>query len=230
MTSRSINNSRSAALSAPPTTSSGSEDLTPTFSSATSPLADSGSSQTSSSGLSQELRAAIQEAVTEASLVTVRASLVSASASAAPGLASSVNCVPSSVAQNHLHATANCFLSSGSGLPASTADTQGTSTSVPSFLSTFSLPSTPVTSVRVATPTTASACLVSGAILPSVSASGLSASFDEYFVVGPGFSPIPPRLVNQIQAGKYIDLSDLLTPNLIQAQSEPQLLFDGRVV
>ena len=80
MTSRSINNSRSAALSAPPTTSSGSEDLTPTFSSATSPLADSGSSQISSSGLSQELRAAIQEAVTEASLVTVRASLVSASA------------------------------------------------------------------------------------------------------------------------------------------------------
>ena len=63
-----------------------------------------------------------------------------------------------------------------------------------------------------------------------MSVSGLSALFDEHFVVGPGFSLIPRKLVNQIQAGKYIDLSELLTPNLIQAQSEPQLLFDGRVV
>ena len=39
-----------------------------------------------------------------------------------------------------------------------------------------------------------------------MSASGLSASFDEHFVVGPGFLPIAPKLVNQIQAGKYIDL------------------------
>ena len=229
MTSRSTYNSRSAALSAP-TTSSGSEDPTPAFSSAASPLADLGSTQMASSGLSQELRAAIQAAATEAALAAVRASLASASASATPGSASSVSCVPSSVAQDQLHATANGFLSSGSGLPAWTADNQGMSTSVPSFLSTFSLPSTPVTSVRVATPATASACPLPGAILPSASASGLSASFDEHFVVGPGFSPIPPKLVNQIQAGKYIDLSELLTPNLLQAQSEPQLLFDGRVV
>ena len=100
MTSRSTNNSRSAALSATPTTSSGSEDLTPAFLSAASPLADLGSSQMASSGLSQELRAAIQEAATEAALAAVRASLASASASAAPGSASSVNCVPSSVAQD----------------------------------------------------------------------------------------------------------------------------------
>ena len=113
MTSRSTNNSRSAALSATPTTSSGSEDLTPAFSSAASPLADLGSTQMASSGLSQELRAAIQAAATEAALAAVRASLASASASATPGSASSVSCVPSSVAQDQLHATANGFFHLG---------------------------------------------------------------------------------------------------------------------
>ena len=142
MTSRSTDNSCSAALSATPTTSSGSEDLTPAFSSAASPLADLGSSQMASSGPSQELGAAIQAAATKAALPGVRASLVSASASAAQSSTSSVNCVPSSVAQDRLHATAKGFLSSGSSLPALTADNQGMST--PCFLSTFSLPSTPV--------------------------------------------------------------------------------------
>ena len=184
--------SRSAALSATPTTSSGSEDLTLAFSSTVSTLADLGSTQMASSSLSQELRAAIQAA-----------SLAWGSASAVPGSASSVNCVPSLVAQNQHHATADGFLSSGSGLPAWTGDNQGMSTSVPSFLSTFLLPSTLFTSMRVATPTTASPCLVPGTILPSVSASGLRALFYEYFVVGAGFLPIPPKLVNQIQASKY---------------------------
>ena len=55
-------------------------------------------------------------------------------------------------------------------------------------------------------------------------------SFQQPFVVGPGFSPVPPKLVAQIVAGKYIDLSDLLSSNLSHSESEPQLLFDGRVV
>ena len=136
-TSPSTNNSRSAALSATPTTSSGSEDLMPAFSSAALPLADLGSSQMAPSGLSQELRAATQAAATEAALAAVRASLESASTSAAPGSASSVIFVPSSVAQDQLHATVTGFLSSGSGLLAWTADNQGMSTSIPSFRSTF---------------------------------------------------------------------------------------------
>lgn len=101
----------------------------PAFSSAALPLADLGSSQMAPSGLSQELRAATQAAATEAalaavraSLAAVRASLESASTSAVPGSASSVIFVPSSVAQDQLHATVTGFLSSGSGLLAWTAD------------------------------------------------------------------------------------------------------------
>lgn len=37
-------------------------------------------------------------------------------------------------------------------------------------------------------------------------------------------------LVSQIVAGKYVDLSELLAVNLLQKESEPQLLFDGHLV
>jgi len=47
---------------------------------------------------------------------------------------------------------------------------------------------------------------------------------DQPFVVGPGFSPVPTKLVAQIVAGKYVDLSELL------AEPEPQMLLDGRLV
>ena len=53
---------------------------------------------------------------------------------------------------------------------------------------------------------------------------------DQPFIVGPGFSPVPAKLVAQIVAGKYIDLSDLLAVNLVQREPEPQLLFDGQLV
>jgi len=48
---------------------------------------------------------------------------------------------------------------------------------------------------------------------------------DQPFVVGPGFSPVPAKLVNQIIAGKYIDLSELLAANLDWSKLETQLLL-----
>ena len=53
---------------------------------------------------------------------------------------------------------------------------------------------------------------------------------DQPFIVGPSFSPVPAKLVAQIVAGKYIDLSDLLAVNIVQREPEPQLLLDGRLV
>ena len=50
------------------------------------------------------------------------------------------------------------------------------------------------------------------------------------FVVGPGFSPVPAKLVSQIVAGKFVELHDLLCANLVLHEPEPQLLFDGRLV
>ena len=50
------------------------------------------------------------------------------------------------------------------------------------------------------------------------------------FIVGPGFSPIPAKVVGQVVAGKFIDLGDLLPSTVASAEPEPQLLFDGRLV
>ena len=46
---------------------------------------------------------------------------------------------------------------------------------------------------------------------------------DQTFMVGPGVSPVPAKLVSQIVAGKYIDLCDLLPANLQVKEPEPQL-------
>jgi len=59
-----------------------------------------------------------------------------------------------------------------------------------------------------------------------------SASFvaDQPFMVGPGVSLVPAKLVSQIVAGKYVDLCDLLPANLQVKEPEPQLLFDNRLL
>ena len=53
---------------------------------------------------------------------------------------------------------------------------------------------------------------------------------DQAFIVGPGFSPVPAKIVPQIVAGKFIDLSELLAVNLVQKDPEPQLLLAGQLV
>ena len=50
------------------------------------------------------------------------------------------------------------------------------------------------------------------------------------FIVGPGFLPVPYKLVSQITSGKFIDLAELLSDNLRDNEAEPQLLLDGRLV
>ena len=51
-------------------------------------------------------------------------------------------------------------------------------------------------------------------------------------MVAPGFSPIPPELVSQIVLDKFVELSELLSSNIVQTQSDshPQLFFDGQLV
>ena len=48
-------------------------------------------------------------------------------------------------------------------------------------------------------------------------------TFQQPFVVGPGFSPVPAKVVAQIVVGKFIPLADLLADNLTQHDPEPQL-------
>ena len=99
--------------------------------------------------------------------------------------------------------------------------------SVPSFLSTFATPRS-----AIASPTVAVGASLAVPSCDNSLAFGASSSpiFQQPFVVGPGFSPIPPKTVSQILAGKFVDLSDLLTVNIVQHEPESQVYLDGRLV
>jgi len=124
-----------------------------------------------------------------------------------------------------LNSSASSFLATGAGPSQQGRPTLSASLVVPSFVSTFAMPalSSSICSTSVSS-------LLSGATRDVTDRSNVVAHMDQSFVVGPGFSPVPAKLVAQIVAGKYIDLSDLLAANLVQKEPEPQLLLDGHLV
>ena len=54
------------------------------------------------------------------------------------------------------------------------------------------------------------AALTINSVLPSI----LAPVLHQPFVAGPGFSPIPAKLIHLVVAGKFIELNDLLSLNL----------------
>ena len=50
------------------------------------------------------------------------------------------------------------------------------------------------------------------------------------FVVGPGYSPIPDKLVMKIRSCQFVDLADLLAENLKAQEAEPQTYLDGKLL
>ena len=128
-----------------------------------------------------------------------------------------------------LSSSTHAFLTAGAGVPGpshSGRPIQSLSPVVPSFVSTFANPSMSAFSSANAYN------LLTGATRDVADRPAVHALpvVDQPFVVGPGFSPVPAKLVSQIVAGKYVDLSDLLAVNLVQKDPEPQLLLDGRLV
>ena len=128
-----------------------------------------------------------------------------------------------------LSSSMHAFLTAGAGVAGPLLPgrpIQSLSPVVPSFVSTFANPSMSVSSLASAFN------LLSGATRDVADRPAVPASpvVDQPFVLGPGFSPVPAKLVAQIVAGKYVDLSELLAVNLMQKDPEPQLLLDGRLV
>ena len=83
---------------------------------------------------------------------------------------------------------------------------------VPSFVSTFSL---------LAPSVAPSLSSVVARLLPTVLSFSLNVPvLQQSFVVAPGFSPDPPKLVSQIVLGKFIELSELLSSNIVQTHSD----------
>ena len=98
---------------------------------------------------------------------------------------------------------------------------------MPSFVTTFATPHSPILSTSI----------TAGASVPvPLSENTLAANLpsglllQQPFVVGPGFSPIPAKTVSQIVAGKYVDLGDLLSVTIVQNEPESLAFLDGRLV
>lgn len=123
-----------------------------------------------------------------------------------------------------LNSSASNFLAAGAGPLQQGRPTLSTSMVVPSFVSIFVMPA-----ILSSVCSTSVASLLKGATRDVANHLAVLA-MDQPFIVGPGFSLAPAKLVAQILAGKYIDLCDLLAANLVQKEPEPQLLLDGRLV
>ena len=159
---------------------------------------------------------------------TVRAAMV-----AEKPASEQVQAVPSAVstasaggvpASNSLDTSAASFLASGNAIPLRQL-LQGRPSScvvAPSFVQMFAAPV-----MSLAPSFTPPSNVIHQA---SALATQPASLLDQSFVVGPGFSPVPAKLVAQIVGGKYVDLSDLLASNLQQREPEPQLMFDGRLL
>ena len=65
---------------------------------------------------------------------------------------------------------------------------------------------------------------------PNSTSASTSTSLNRPFVVGPGYSPIPEKLVTKIRSGQFVDLADLLAENLKAQETEPQTYFDGKLL
>ena len=155
---------------------------------------------TTSPGLSAEMLTLVQEAATQAALATVDAHRASGS-------------LATSQARSAMSAIAAVV----SSLPPASTSVM---CSVPSFVSCFSpLPSASSSNVA---PRLASG----GAPLLATSIPFA----DQPFVVGPGFTPVTVKLVQQIVSGKFVDLSDLVAANLADLEREPQVMFDGGLI
>ena len=188
-------------------------------------------------GVSPELVALISQTV-QAAVAAERAS--SSAAAIATSLSSSTAVNPSSDRPPRLvgipdslpslAGSAASLLAAGTGFGVQSVQGRPShSLVVPSFVSTFALLS--MSSFASSASATNVCSSESGAIRDIAARSvGQPASLlDHPFVVGPGFSSMPVKIVAQIVAGKYVDLSELLSVNLLQKELEPQLLFDGLI-
>ena len=195
-----------------------------TSSSEASNLAPSSRPSTSVNAvLSPEIMEAIKSAATQAALAALQAvPSPTVSRSVAPIFSVASQSSILTPAQGHpSHANCDNLSSRLDTSPSSDAPL-----SVPAFVQTF-------------TPSGASVSTSLASVLGTASSSGgvpvnLPANIptlNQPFVVGPGFSPIPHKLVSAITSGKFIDLDELLSVNLASdTDEEPQLLLDGRLI
>ena len=164
----------------------------------------------SSAVLSPELVSIINQAV--------QAAVQASQRQPEPAIAGPASCSGVTSPSSSLGSLASTFLAAGTGFQPS-----GSSSStpfrpiplvVPTFVSTFN--------TLVLAIVSSSGHALSG-VAPQLFPSMVNSLRDQPFVVGPGYSPVPAKLVSL----KFVDLSELLAANLVSSETEPQLMLDG---
>ena len=90
------------------------------------------------------------------------------------------------------------------------------SVTVPSFFSTYSSAGIPVVprASQPPVPALSAPSLFDSFLVPLTGSLTLAPSVGKAFVVGPGYAPIPEKLVAKITSGAFVELADLLAENI----------------
>ena len=120
--------------------------------------------------------------------------------------------------------------SSSSSTPCSTAQSSG-KLAVPSFISTYSSFGGPSAVSTLPAMSSANLPVVGrgscGGMIGSESST--FPNLNKAFVVGPGYAPVPYKIVSKITAGLFVDLADLFPDNIRAQEIEPQACFEGKL-
>ena len=81
-----------------------------------------------------------------------------------------------------------------------------------------------------AVPASSAASLFDSSLVPSTSSPTLAPSVWKAFVVGPGYAPIPGKLVAKITSGALVEFADLLAENIRAQEAEPHTYMDGKLL
>ena len=98
---------------------------------------------------------------------------------------------------------------------------------MPSVVATFATPRSPILSTSISVGAPVSVPLSDISVVANMPSGPL---LQKSFVVGPGFFTISAKTVSEIVAGKYVDLGELLSVNIVQTEPESQAFLDGRLV